>query len=217
MAHDVFVSYSKLDKAKADAVCATLESHGIRCWIAPRDVMPGTDWGEAIVKAIGSCRVMVLVFSSHANESPQVRREVQRAFERGLTVIPLRVEEVAPVESLEYYIGPVHWLDALTPPLERHLQSLASQAQRLLESNAQNPEPDRHRPPRARPKVSVPPRRKSSTRYGPARFLQLFGLIILAFALCSEMTGRVALGQSLIMAAGGAGLFYTGYALKSRS
>ena len=86
---------------------------------------PGVDWGESIVKAIGACQVMVLVFSSHANESPQVRREVQRAFERGLTVIPFRVEDVAPVESLEYYIGPVHWLDALTPPLERHLQSLA--------------------------------------------------------------------------------------------
>ena len=118
MGHDVFISYSKLDKSMADALCATLESGGIRCWIAPRDVSPGVDWGEAIVKAIGGCGVMILVFSSHANESPQVRREVQRAFERGLTVIPLRVEDVAPVESLEYYIGPVHWLDALTPPLE---------------------------------------------------------------------------------------------------
>jgi TIR domain len=134
MSHDIFISYSKLDKAIADALCAVLEANGIRCWIAPRDVMAGVDWGEAIVKAIGGCRVMVLVFSSHANESPQVRREVQRAFERGLIVVPLRVEDVSPVESLEYYIGPVHWLDALTLPLERHLQSLAAQVQLLLKS-----------------------------------------------------------------------------------
>ena len=39
MAHDVFVSYSHHDKAQADAVCATLEAKGIRCWIAPRDVI----------------------------------------------------------------------------------------------------------------------------------------------------------------------------------
>jgi hypothetical protein len=135
MGHDVFLSYSKPDKVIADALCATLESHGIRCWIAPRDVTPGVDWGEAIVRAISRCKIMVLVFSSHANESPQVQREVQRAFERGLTVIPLRVEDVSPVASLEYYIGPVHWLDALTPPLERHLRSLASQVQSLLASN----------------------------------------------------------------------------------
>jgi hypothetical protein len=94
MGHDVFISYSNHDKLTADALCAMLESHGIRCWIAPRDVTPGVDWGEAIVKAIRGCGVMILVFSSHANESPQVRREVQRAFERGLTVIPLRVENV---------------------------------------------------------------------------------------------------------------------------
>jgi hypothetical protein len=144
MGHDVFISYSKLDKPTADALCATMESHGIRCWIAPRDVVPGADWGEAIVKAIGGCRVMVLIFSSHANSSRQVRREVQRAFERELTVIPFRVENVAPVEALEYYIGPVHWLDALTPPLEKHLQSLAAQVQRLLGPGVEDTGSDPH-------------------------------------------------------------------------
>lgn len=67
MAHDVFISYSHHDKPQADAVCATLEAKGIRCWIAPRDVIPGQEWGAAIVEAIRASRVMVLVFSSHAN------------------------------------------------------------------------------------------------------------------------------------------------------
>ncbi len=142
MGHDVFISYSKLDKPTADAVCAMLEARGIRCWIAPRDVTPGVDWGEAIVKAIANCQVMVLVFSSHADESPQVRREVQRGFEKGRTVIPFRVEDVDPVESLEYYIGPVHWLDALTPPLRNHLVLLAEQVARMLQSGASKPGPD---------------------------------------------------------------------------
>ena len=132
MAHDVFISYSTKDKPIADAVCVTLESNGVRCWIAPRDITPGVDWGEAIIEAIGATQLMVLVFSSNANESPQVKREVQRAFERGVTVIPLRLQDVEPSKSLEYYIAPLHWLDALTQPMEQHLRKLTQTVQTLL-------------------------------------------------------------------------------------
>lgn len=135
MAHDVFISYSTKDKPIADAVCGTLERNGVRCWIAPRDITPGTDWGEAIIEAIGATQLMVLVFSGHANDSPQVKREVQRAFERGITVIPLRLQDVAPNKSLEYYIAPLHWLDAITQPMEQHLRKLTETVQRLLAKN----------------------------------------------------------------------------------
>ena len=52
MPFDVFISYSHQDKAAADAACSALESAGVRCWIAPRDVAPGADWAGAIVSAI---------------------------------------------------------------------------------------------------------------------------------------------------------------------
>jgi TIR domain len=132
MAHDVFTSYSAKDKATADGVCATLEAKGIRCWIAPRDILPGMDWGEAIIEAIHTSRVMILVFSSNANDSNQIKREVERAVSGGIPIIPLRIENVAPARSLEYFIGPVHWLDALTPSLENHLQNLAETVRLLL-------------------------------------------------------------------------------------
>jgi hypothetical protein len=132
MAHDVFVSYASGDKTVADAVCATLESHGIRCWIAPRDVLPGIHYGEAIIDAIHESRIMVLVFSSKANMSGHIPKEIERAVSQGVTVMPLRIEDVAPAKSLDYFIGSVHWLDALTPPLEVHLQRLAKNVQTLL-------------------------------------------------------------------------------------
>ena len=75
MAHDVFISYSSKDKLTADAVCAALEANGIRCWIAPRDILPGSDWGEAIIDAIHACRAMLLIFSSNSNASAQINRE----------------------------------------------------------------------------------------------------------------------------------------------
>jgi hypothetical protein len=132
LAHDVFISHSSSDKAIADAVCARLEARGIRCWIAPRDVQPGRPYGEAIIDGIHNCRIMVLLLSSSANNSIHIAKEVERAVSHGATVIPLRIEAVMPGKSLDYFIGSVHWLDALTPPLEHHLDALADTILKIL-------------------------------------------------------------------------------------
>ena len=132
MPHDVFISYSSIDKPTADAITASLEANGIRCWIAPRDILPGSDWSEAIVEAIEQAGTMVLVFSAHANTSPQIRREIERAVDTGIPLIPFRIEDVLPCRSLQYFIGPQHWLDAWTPPLEQHLHRLTGTIKALL-------------------------------------------------------------------------------------
>jgi hypothetical protein len=132
MAHDAFISYASKDKPTADATCALLEARGIRCWIAPRDVEPGSPYGNAIIDAIRGCRIMVVVLSSQANESNHIPKEVERAVSIGATIIPLRIEDVVPGSSLDYFIGSVHWLDALTPPLEKHLETLAATIRKIL-------------------------------------------------------------------------------------
>lgn len=133
MAHDVFISHSAKDKTTADAICARLETVGIKCWIAPRDVLPGFDWSEAIVNAITNCRAMVLIFSSSANTSTQIKREVERAVHKGKVIIPFRIEDVEPSGALEYFISTPHWLDALTPPMEKHISRLAGTVRSLLD------------------------------------------------------------------------------------
>jgi len=136
MAYDVFISYSSKDNGKdksvADAVCAKFEEQKIRCWIAPRDIIPGATWTKSIVEAIGCCKLMILIFSGNANQSPQVMREVQLAFEKGMAVVPFRIEDIKPSDDLKYYIGPVHYLDALTPPMEMHIQEMASKVKIIL-------------------------------------------------------------------------------------
>ncbi len=109
-----------------------LESQGIRCWVAPRDILPGMEWGAAIVEAIRGARLMVLIFSTSANSSQQITREVERAVHKGIPVIPLRIEDVAPTASLEYFLSAPHWLDAFTPPLEGHLRHLVQAVQQIL-------------------------------------------------------------------------------------
>ena len=136
MSFDVFISYASKDKIVADAVCARLEAAGIRCWIAPRDIVPGTSYGEAIIDAIHGAKVMVLVFSSSANASGHIPKEVERAVSNGVAILPFRIEDVAPGKSLDYFIGSVHWLDAMTPPMEQHLDSLAATVHKLIPSNA---------------------------------------------------------------------------------
>lgn len=132
MAHSVFISYSSQDKKVADAVCATLENRKIRCWIAPRDVLSGLPYAEALIDAIKQSSIMVLVFSASSNDSPQVMREVERAVDKGIPIIPFRIENVLPSKAMEYYLSAPHWLDAVTPPLEKHLKKLADTVEALL-------------------------------------------------------------------------------------
>jgi TIR domain len=132
MSFDVFIRYSTRDSTVAKAACAALEVGKIRCWIAPRDILPGAPWGASIVRAIDRCRVMVLIFSANANDSRQVHREVNRAFSKCVAVVPLRIENVEPGDELAYYLDTVHWLDALTPPLERRLEQLTAAVRALL-------------------------------------------------------------------------------------
>ena len=68
--------------------------------------------------------MMILILSTNANDSPQIRREVERAVNKEVVIVPLRIEDVAPTKSLEYFIGSVHWLDALSLPLDNHLEKL---------------------------------------------------------------------------------------------
>ena len=130
--HDVFISYSTLDKPISDAVCAALEGHGIRCWVAPRDITPGQDWSDAIIDAIAGCRVCLLILSTASNQSDQVKREVQNAVSEAKPILPFRIEDVALSKHMRYFIGTPHWLDALTPPMERHLQKMVETVSGLI-------------------------------------------------------------------------------------
>ena len=132
MAHDVFVSYSSQDQATALAVVNALESSGVRCWMAPRDIRAGDVWAQAIVDAISSARALVLVFSAGANRSGHVANEVDAAIRKGAIVVSFRIENVMPDGALEFHLRSRHWLDALTPDLGRHIGELVSTMKALL-------------------------------------------------------------------------------------
>ncbi len=130
--YDIFISYSSIDKAAADTVCSVLEQNGISCWIAPRNITPGRNFAQAIIDGIRSSKVFVLIFSENSNKSNQVIREVDRAVDSGLPIINLRLDDVLLTKDLEYYLSSVHWLDAITSPLEEHIDKLSGVVKALL-------------------------------------------------------------------------------------
>ncbi len=132
MGHDVFLSYSSTDRVTAEAVVAGLEEHGVRCWMAPRDIPAGSEYGEEIIEAVKACRVCVVVFSGAANASPHVRREVERAVSAQKQIVPFRVENLEPTGAMEYALGGTHWLDAFAGQMPPHVAALVATTRRLL-------------------------------------------------------------------------------------
>jgi hypothetical protein len=139
----VFISHSSKDRPTADAICAHLESAGIKCWIAPRDIEPGASWTKGIMQGLETCRVFILVFSEHANDSDHVEREVAKAFSSGLAVIPFRIKDVLPNQSLSYFLDTIQWVDAIAPPLQKHLGMLSELVKKMLVDETAPKQPKR--------------------------------------------------------------------------
>ena len=108
----VFVSYATADRRQALALCKAIEKRGTDCWISTRDVAPGENYQEAIVRSIRDARAMVLVFSSAANDSDEIKKEMSLASRYRVPVIALRLENVEPSDAFAYELSTRQWIDA---------------------------------------------------------------------------------------------------------
>ena len=120
----VFISYASQDTSVAQRLCTTLEAAGLPCWIAPRDVRAGESYAAAIVQAINSCRMLVLILSKSAIESSHVLREVERASSKKRPVLSIRMDATPLPPDLEYFLSANQWLDASGGPIEQILPAL---------------------------------------------------------------------------------------------
>jgi TolB-like protein/tetratricopeptide (TPR) repeat protein len=128
----VFISYASQDIATADAVVGALEPHGLKCWIAPRDVVPGEPYARAIVHAIDATKLMVLILSENAAASQHVLREVERASSKRHPVVAFRIDRTQMPPELEYFLNTSQWLDASTLGVDRALPKLVDAVQRAI-------------------------------------------------------------------------------------
>ncbi|HXQ46789.1 MAG TPA: TIR domain-containing protein, partial [Caulobacteraceae bacterium] len=126
MAATVFLSHASKDKKMAETICQSLESRGVECWMATRDIHPGENFQEAIVRAIRAAKVMIFVFSANSNNSDEVKKEIALAGSNKLFVIPVRVEDVAANEAFAYEFATRQWID-LFNDWETSLDTLMTQ------------------------------------------------------------------------------------------
>ena len=111
MPKKVFISYASKDRQTAMTICHALEARGQQCWISCRDIHPGENYQECIVKAIRGAGVMLLVFSANANNSDEIKKEIALASQSHLMVIPVRAEDVVPSEAFSYELATRQWVD----------------------------------------------------------------------------------------------------------
>jgi TolB-like protein/Tfp pilus assembly protein PilF len=109
--HDVFVSYASQDAAIAQKACLVLEAAGFRCWIAPRDVVPGTLYAAGIVGAIDESRILVLILSKDAVASAHVGKELERATSKRHPIIALRLDTAPLTRAFEYFLNESQWIE----------------------------------------------------------------------------------------------------------
>jgi len=156
MKRTVFISHSSADKEIAEQVCEYLEKHGVLCWIAPRDVTPGKNYGAAIIDAIDECRVFVLILSSESNKSRQVVREVERAASTDSVILPFRIEDVQPSRDIAFYVSAAHWLDAAKHPVQEQYDELLAAIQNWQKADQTSESAGTASPPLP-PSLAAPP------------------------------------------------------------
>jgi TolB-like protein/Tfp pilus assembly protein PilF len=191
-----FISYASADKATADSIVAALERAGIGCWIAPRDVLPGVFYADAIVQAINAARVLIVLLSADSVSSQHVLREVERASSKKRPLVALRLDRAPLPTGLEYFLSASHWLDASGSTVPAALPQLIAAVRQLL---AQHAAPGTASPASAPPEPALaldfPTRLKESkvaqwtVAYAAFAFAALRGVALLidAFALPHEL------------------------------
>ena len=112
---EVFISYhvSPGTSALVCDIVNTLESKGISCWYAPRNVVPGNKFVSAILEAIDGCSAFLIILDEGANGSEYVLRETLEAFnrykaEKQPLIIPFQLGTFPVARELNFYLRPFH-------------------------------------------------------------------------------------------------------------
>jgi len=122
----VFISHASKNFKLADDICSLIENRGISCWIAPRDIPPGASYGEEIARAIEQCSAVIFVMTEEANQSRAIANELELAFRHQRLIIPVRLNNIEPAQSLKFYVSNAQWVDAIYSPLKKRVDVLVN-------------------------------------------------------------------------------------------
>ena len=138
MNYDVFISYhTKSAKHITEAVCNELESRKIRCWYAPRNTMD--EYAGSIANVINNSKIFLLILNKEASDSFDCLNEINLACDRirngeQVHIVPFQIDDKDISGDAKSYLGRFHWIDAITPPLEKRIKELSDRIEYLLDN-----------------------------------------------------------------------------------
>jgi len=142
---DVFISYhTSSSEQVVEAIVNKLEGKGIRCWYSGRHIHGG-DYASNIMEALEKCKIFLLVLNRPASESAHVLNELEIVTDRlsrkeKVVILPFHIADDEINPAARYYIKRHHWIDAVKPPMQAHIEELSSHICNLLgiEDTAEN-------------------------------------------------------------------------------
>ena len=137
---EVFISYHEKSAGKlVEEIANRLESAGISCWYAKRDLLLGEDFAKHIPKQINNCKVFLFILNQGANTSEHMGNEIGLAFRRkdkGITIIPYQVEKCNLASWLrDYYLVRIQIASSETLPINALVTEVAHKLGREPEKN----------------------------------------------------------------------------------
>jgi TolB-like protein/Flp pilus assembly protein TadD len=128
---DVFLSYSRDDKARVLDLAGKLRAAGVDIWIDQGGIDGAALWGESIVRALEGAKVLLLMVSPSAVSSHNVAKEVMLTSERKGAILPVHLEQTTIPLSLKYPLAGIQHIEFYHGDPDENLQAILHSLQGL--------------------------------------------------------------------------------------
>jgi TIR domain len=110
LSNDVFISYSRKDKAFVEVLSAAFRQRGRDPWVDWDDIYKGEDWWQAIQRGIESANTFVFVISPDSVASAVCRDEIEYAAQCHKRFLPILRREEFDQKQIHALVSKHNWL-----------------------------------------------------------------------------------------------------------
>ena len=121
----IFISHSSKDAEQAELVFEWLQQNNYEAFLdSDKDlgIVAGSDWSEQLRISLNECRILIAICSKNYRESDWCRYEVDVAYHRCLTIIPILIDD-SPMLGI---LKPTHYLQLNKNPQDTQSRLLNS-------------------------------------------------------------------------------------------
>lgn len=107
----VFISYSRKDADKSNAICEILKKRGLDYWIDEEGKYSGSNYKGIIVEQIKKSAVVLFLSSENSNQSDNVVKEIGLAVNYSKPIIPIKLDNSPYDVNIEYDLCNIDYIE----------------------------------------------------------------------------------------------------------